>query len=212
MIQARRCYKKSIINKDLFWNIVKMGVYIGSYISKIECDFTKSDCWFTFYGRTTSGITYGRDSNWLYLSYSSWLGWVAWSIPSSIYSKWEIKKIELWFYSTIAGNWWWISYQTDTQFSRIWNSWVSWATWFDNNWGTHTNLDVANTPSGWFTFTVDLENKLLSASYLSTTFSLSDSDISTIRNYWSNGNLNILGVLKNASNNKSYIQKAIFYY
>ena len=185
------------------------NIYIGEVV---DCDFTTWDYWFTFYGRTTSAVNYGRDSNWLYLSITDYTAWAAWKIPSSIYSRWTIKKIEFKFYSTTAGCWWWISYQTDTQFSRVWTSWVSWATWFDNNWGTHSNTPVS-TPAWWYTFTIDLENKLLSASFTNTTFSLSNNDVSTIRNYWSNWNINILWVLRdNNSTVTWYIQRATFYF
>jgi hypothetical protein len=186
-------------------------VYGGEWIKVVECDFTQSDNWFIFYGRTDNAISYGRNSNWLYLSKWWLLWWVAWKIPSSVYSQGNIRKIEFVFYSTLTGNGWWISYQTDTQFSRIWTSDVSFATWFDNNWWTHTNIALTTTPAWWYTFTIDLENKLLSASFTSTTFNLSDSDVSTIRSYWSNWNLNIIWLLNNQSNNTTYIQKATFY-
>ena len=178
------------------------NAYIGEVI---ECDFTKSDCWFVFYWRTATNITYGRDSNWLYCTRPAQLWWCAWTIPSSIYSRGTIKKIEIELYSSSTKNWWGISYWVDTMFTRRWSDAI------DSNWGSSNATIVWDSPAWWYTFTIDLENKIISSSDTLITQTLTDANVSTIRNYRSWWNLNIVSMIVPA-NTYSYIKKATFYF
>lgn len=186
------------------------NAYIGEYKEPIVCDFTQSDCWFTF-SSAHSWVSYGRDSNWFY-GYNTTSSYkaVSWSIPSSIYSKWNFKKVELEIKGTQAWCWWWISYNLDTDYSRVW------VNWNENDWNTSvtrttlTNYTPVNTV---FTFTVDLENKVQFYSIEpSKTTALTDSHISLIQSYWSNGNLWIVAMIMNQSGTYTYLQKATFYF
>ena len=186
------------------------NAYIGEYKGPIVCDFTQSDYWFTIYS-AHSWVTYGRDSNWFfgYNPTSSYKA-ISWSIPSNIYSKWNFKKVELEIKGTEAWCWWWISYNLDTDYSRVW--------WQGNmkDWNSPvstTTLDNYPPANTVFTFTIDLENKVQFYSVEPTkTLALSDSDVSTILNYWSNGSLWIVAMIMNQSGTYTYIQKATFYF
>lgn len=173
----------------------------------IKCDFTKSDCWFVFYWRTASNITYGRDSNWLYCTRPQQLWACAWKVPSSIYSQWTLNKVELDIISSSSSVevWAWICYGTDTYSIRIWgrsmycnigSPTVSWelVSLYE------TNTLVTDLVNGEFYCTSEPTNKV----------TLASGNISTARSYWTNGQLN-LTIWVNQTNSVWHIKEARFY-
>lgn len=194
------------------WNKIQR-IYVGSNqvrpIKKIECDFTQSDCWFTFVGRTSTALSYGRNSNWLYTSASSWqLYGAAWAIPSSVYSEWTPIKIELQLYATQDQCGGGVSVWVDTSVVRAWRNVIESYFW------TLASVTLANnTP--WNTvyiYTIDLKN---GEAYISTEswtkLTLPSEVISGILSNWSSWTLNICNMLYRSSGTKySYIQKATF--
>ena len=171
----------------------------------VTCDFTKSDNWFTFYGKTSNDITYGRDNNhWFYITRSSALAGASWTIPSSIYSKWNLKKAELFCYSTATDNGWWLVYGVDTYYVRSFNSVM------DKNFqSTGYSQQSATLPAWWYKLIIDLENN--QASIGSTILTLWSWDSSTLQTYWTGWNLRLWIFMKSA-NTTSYIEKATFYF
>ena len=186
-----------------------MNVYIwtsgelkNAYIGEvIVCDFTKSDYWFVFYWRTSSDITYGRDSNWLYCTRSSALAGVSWRIPSSIYSKWTLLRAEIDCYSTATNNWAWLAYWTDTYYVRAFNTVI------DKNLPSYSQISCT-IPAGWYKLIIDLENG--KASIGNTELSLTSSEISKLQRYWTNWTLN-LSIFMTSANTTSYVRKVNFY-
>ena len=182
-------------------------IYVGTqqvrpWIQKIECDFTTWDHWFTWYWWTSYTLSYGRESShWLYLYARGYCAW-AWSIPQSIYSKWDIKKIELDLYSTIALEWWWTNLNTEWAWIRVWINMVQWD-------GATT---VWNTPAWWFKFTIDLENKQATLSYTNTIVQLDDTWISSYKTWWSSWTLHLTALHgANWTYWYAFIEKATFY-
>ena len=188
------------------------GVLKNAYIGEVVyCDFTQGDCWFTFSKKTWAINSYWRNSNWFYwINSSSYNQAISWKPPQSLYTKWPIKKIEIQAKTTTAWWWCWISYNLDTYFCRVWWQWnmKKW-TWTDTV-ETLTSEPPANTT---FTFTVDFVNKIQIYSIEpSKTIVLTDAEITTIQNYWSNGTLDICAMLRNISWTTTYIQNATFYF
>lgn len=176
----------------------------------IECDFTKSDCWFVFKFRSDNTVNYGIDSNGLYTTKTGNAAMVTRGIPSSIYSKGWIKKIVLRLYSTATRNGWWISTNDWQSTTRVWTYFGD--TWIENYWnGISSHQDVGNTPAWWYDFTIDLENKVASVSFWAYSLALPDATITAIKSAWSNWNLWICAMMA-IWGTTAYIQKATFYF
>lgn len=186
------------------------NAYIGEVI---ECDFTQSDYWFTYYSRLYWSESYWRWSSWLYVSNTWNYWWVWWSVPSSIYSKWILKKAVFTFKSSFYHHWGWFSLKSwnwiDQYMIRYFGSLrVKYAN--QNNSGTSAIDPPTNTNR---TFTVDFENKILSSSVTwSETLALDNNTITAFNNDWSNWNININAIFADGSNVTVYIPKIIFYF
>jgi hypothetical protein len=193
----------------MWYKIKKIYQWTNQVRPVIECDFTQSDCWFIYYWKTGS-CNYGRDSNWLYsITTGNTYSAAAWKIPSSIYQIGNLNKIVFYLKATHSWCWWWISYQVDNKFCRTWINWL------EKNIVNSNIINLSsNTPANTaYTYTIDLINKECYNSIEPWTKQvLTDSEVSTIRWYWTNWNLNITSLLFNVSWVYSYIQKANFYY
>lgn len=177
------------------------NAYIGEVL---ECDFTKSDCWFVYNSWSTT--SYWRNSNWLYVTSTSDQRWVSRTVPSSIYSKWNPKKIVFTFNWGAAKNGWWLWTWFDTKRMRHY-------TWFRVLWWTQNQSWTAeNSPANtdWL-FTADLENKLISSSLSSSTMSLTDNAVSAFYSDWSAGNVTV-HVIAYTNNTYAYIKNITFYF
>lgn len=203
-----------------YWNIdwvveevpVLKNAYIGEYnpYHIVECDFTQSDNWFTFvwydwaWG-STSYLSYGRDSNWFYMTANQYGSWAtAWKIPSSVYSQWELKKVVLDLYWNKQQNWWGICVWVDTKTVR-----VRW-TGIDTAWWGTSSVSWITTPANTkYQLIIDLENWIASTSINWVTLDIS-SLVSWIESDWSAGNMNIC-VMVHPTYTTWWIQKATFY-
>lgn len=179
----------------------------------IECDFTQSDCWFwNYYWRNNTTHTPWRDSWWLYIQSSYNSGAVTWAIPSSIYSIWNLQKVEIELYSDWVGNWWGLSGYNDSNWlSRVWGN-GSRSTWaIESTWtGSMVSTSVP-TPAGWYTLTIDIANWVVYTSTSSSQQTLSQTAIDSILNKWASWEL-YLCVMKWNANYTSYLRKATFYF
>lgn len=178
-----------------------------SFIKVLQFDFTQSDHWFTFYWAHWN-TSHWRDSTyWLYAyHYGSSPQACAWSIPSTVYNAGVLRKVILNLYSNKTWAWWWISYQLDTKTSRVWWRWL--AINFSSDLTTNTFNTPANTE---YTRTIDLIAKKTYTSLNSTELSFTDADVTMIRNYLVNWQLNLCAMLENISWTYSWIRKATFY-
>lgn len=169
------------------WTELKKA-YLGSGITNITCDFTTSDNWFT-YAASVGSPGYSRDSTyWLYGYRGSNTNFaVAWKIPSTVYSQWELQKAVLTARSSHTRSGVGLSLGADTTVARIYDTSLTCNFW------SSTTLSVsyvaANTN---YTITIDLQNKQM---YISTATSniltLTDTQIASIKSNWSSGNMNI---------------------
>lgn len=186
------------------WTNSLKNAYIGWVI---ECDFTQSYCWFT-YAQNSGSCTYGRDSNWLYCKANSWYSHqaTAWKVPSNIYSK-NLKKATFEFSGTWTNNGWWFAIWVDSKVIRYFTALR--VIWWTQNSAWTTQSSPANTK---WTFTVDLENKLLSSSIYSTTLTLTDNAISAFNTDWAAGNVNITCISWDSSGTTWYLSKLTLIY
>lgn len=199
------------INRDLRGGVTgvnHMSELKNAYIGKvIECDFTQSDCWFTF-AQKFDYCTYGRNSNWLYCTATGWYynQAAAWKVPSNIYNQ-QLKKATFELSWTWTNNGWWFAVGIDTKTIRHFNSlrimrWTQNSTWTSES-------SPANTK---WTFTIDFVNKVASSSLSSSTLSITDNAISAFNTDWSAGNVNIVSITWPTHNSTSYLSKVIFEY
>ncbi len=192
------------------WNKIQR-IYVWNnlvYPNPIVFDFTTWDNWFTYYS-AHSNVTHGRDSNWLraYNPSNSYKA-CAWTMPSSLKSNWNPKKIEFTLKSTRAWWWWGICVWLDTS---------AWRTWLNRleryyNWDYIDNITTtpANTE---YTFTIDLVNKYQYVSYQSSTKqTIPDWDITQILSKWDSWDLNICAMITNTPSTYSYIKMIKFYF
>ena len=179
-------------------------------IKVLEYDFTTDYHWFSYYNKNSSPFSYGRDSNWLYIYYwTSWYWMVAWSMPSSLYTtQWVLQKIELKQYSTASWNWLWICNSAADNANlvlRVWSSVI------EKKINTSSWSSTSVTVPTDYTFTIDLVNK---ETYISTSpstkFALTDSEVTYIRDTFTNWNLRLCN-MRYASGTYSYLQNAKFY-
>lgn len=188
-----------------------MGVYLYTEHEVLTYDFTQSDCWFTFVGRTSTACSYGRNSSWFYASASSGqLYGVAWAIPSSIYSLGTPQKIELQLYATQNQCGGGVSVWVDTYTLRTWRNVIESYFWTSSS-VTLTNNTPANTA---YIYTMDLQNW---EAYISTEswtkLTLLSEVTSGILSNWNSWTLNICAMLcRNSGTQTSYIQNAKIYF
>lgn len=163
--------------------------YLGSGVTNITCDFTTSDNWFT-YAASIGSPSYSRNSTyWLYGYRNSNTNLaVAWKIPSSVYSQWELQKAVLTARSSHTRSGVGLSLGVDTTIARLYDKTLTCSFWSSTS-TTLTNYVAANTN---YTITIDLQNKQL---YVSTETSkvltLSDTQISSIKSSRQGGTMNI---------------------
>lgn len=189
------------------------NAYIGEYTWEIiVCDFTQWYNDFTFYRKNYEGhpsyVQYGRDSNWLYTINTGNINWeVDWIIPSSITSK-TLKKAVFEAYGTTTGNGVWLliydmSASIDKRM-RFFNA-------LECKWGTQNqSWSRYSSPAGNWTFTLDLENKLMSTSVTSETLTITDNAISAFNTDWANWDVKLTNIVGNR-NAYAYCKKATFY-
>ena len=188
-------------------------IYVGESLvyPVVYCDFTKSDCGFTWLwtNDTSWYTTHWIDSNWLYLASTRAANFVwAWLIPSSIYSKWTIRKIELEFNSTGTQNWWWICTKTaqyDAYTLRTWRNNI------DNIYNSTNTQNTVTNPSGIYTLTIDLENwkeKITNSSE----FTIPSNLVSWFNTNIPSGNVWICAMRSNLNTSTIYIKSAKFYF
>lgn len=186
------------------------NIYIGEYKGEsLTFDFTQWTQWWTFY-RTNSNHTNWQDSWWLWIGSNndSWVS--SRKMPSSLYTWKQLLKVDITFYTASTWNGWGIWELNFDNWTRIWWNWGS-AYKIETFWlissNVTTNLNVTYT---WeYTFTVDLVNKVVSTSVSWTTQTLTDDNITALRNYWSNGTL-WLWLMHWNRNSPSYLRNATF--
>lgn len=193
-----------------------MGVYLypsgtetelkNAYIGEvIECDFTKSDYWFTYSSQWGYVTSYGRDSNGFWVRSSS-AGGVSWKVPSSIYSRWTLKRAE--FVMLCTGSKWGWGLGTGYETKRMRHYTCNRVIWGTQNNSGATENPTANTE---WKFTADLENKII-YSNISTPneiLALTDNAISAFHTDWAAWNVTMHAAVDNGY---TYIKSAIFYF
>jgi hypothetical protein len=177
----------------------------------VLCDFTTSDCWFVFDARTTTSVSYGRDSNWLYAlsNASNLMAAVWWRVPSSISTRWNLKKFEMVLCRTGGNNLWgWLVTGADTKVIRYWDGGLA-----TNFSGTSTSVITTGTSANTdYTITIDIENKELYMSNSSTKLTLSDGEITAFNTSWNNGEINLCWMIYASSWTYTYVKNATFYF
>ena len=179
--------------------------------NKVYCDFTQSYCWFTFSWRDNSKDWYWRNSNWLYIDHTNYSWWwaVSWLVPSNIYSKWELAKIEVTCYATITNCWWWITDNNKTgNFMQSWMTLVR-----AKRWGSETSVNTSWNPANTeFKIIIDLDWWLISTTADGTTLTLNSTQISAAKSDWTNWNVCLNQMIWTTNRWISYIRNATFYF
>lgn len=189
----------------------------NAYIGEVyECDFTQSDCWFTL--KQNSEWSYGRDSRWFYVyngntSSSSTLALTWWKIPSSIYSRWNLKKLEL-FVKRSGGTQSSCGITVNLEWNRFRYIWTNLQARRPSS--TTAVLVAVGGDTNWveYKYTVDLENSTMSVSFSNNTLTIPSAQITsfyTDRNA-GNTNLTLVGNTWQSSAVTVSMSKAIFYY
>ena len=182
----------------------------------IYCDFTKSDCWFTL--KKTSEWSYGRDSRWFYVyngntSSSSTLAFTWWKIPSSIYSRGNLKKLEL-FVKRSGGTQSSCGITVNLDWNRFRYIWTGLQARRPST-TTAVNVTVGG-DTNWveYKYTVDLENAIMSVSFSNNTLTIPSAQISSFYTDWNAGNTNLtlVGHTWQSSAITVSMSKAIFYF
>lgn len=179
-------------------------------MKKIECDFTQSDNWFTYYWVIWSP-SYSRNSTyWLYGYKSSGANLaVARKIPSSVYSQGELVKVVLTAYSSQTRSGVGLSLWVDTTVARIYDKDLM------CSFGSSTSLTLSNyvAASTDYIITIDLGNKQMYVSTeTSSILTLTDTQISSIKSNWSGGNMNVCALgWRNSGTCYFGIKNATFY-